>query len=144
MASVKPVRDWTVYLVTDSTPAILGGKDLISVVREAVKGGNVGVVQYRDKHNDTGVLVDTASKLHKVTEAKGIPLIINDRVDVALAVGAEGVHLGQTDMNLDVARELLGPHAIIGATVSNPSEAIEAIDAGADYLGIGTVFATPT
>jgi thiamine-phosphate diphosphorylase len=83
--------------VTDSTPAILGQRDLVEVVDAALQGG-VTIVQYRDKVNETEVLVSTARKLHAVTQKRNVPLLINDRVDVALAVGCEGVHLGQTDL----------------------------------------------
>ena len=93
----KPVVDYSLYLVTDSTPAILGSRNLVAVVEAAVKGG-VTLVQYRDKTSDTRVLVDTARELHAVTKKYGVPLLINDRVDVALAVGCEGVHIGQDDM----------------------------------------------
>lgn len=93
----KPQVDYALYLVTDSTPAILGDRDLGSVVAAAVKGG-VTCVQYRNKTKDTGDLVAEAKKLHEVTRAHGVPLLINDRVDVALAVGCEGVHIGQDDM----------------------------------------------
>lgn len=88
---------YSLYLVTDSTPAILGDKDICDVVDRALRGG-VGIVQYRDKTNDTGVLIATAKRLHEITRAHNVPLLINDRVDVALAVGCEGVHLGQDDM----------------------------------------------
>jgi len=89
--------DYSLYLVTDSTPAVLGGKDICEVVRKALEGG-VTVVQYRDKTSDTGVLIETATKLHSITREYGVPLLINDRVDVCLAVGCEGVHIGQDDM----------------------------------------------
>ncbi|KAM5469252.1 thiamine biosynthetic bifunctional enzyme [Microsporum audouinii] len=133
----------SLYLVTDSTPKILGDRDLCSVVEQAVKGG-VTIVQYRDKHSDTRELIETAAKLHSITLDHGIPLIINDRVDVALAVGAEGVHLGQDDMDIYVARKMLPKGTIIGVTVSSIEEAQAAVKSGADYLGIGTVHATPT
>lgn len=93
----RPSVDYSLYLVTDSTPAILGDKDIGDVVDRALKGG-VTLVQYRDKTSDTGVLIATAKKLHEVTRRHNVPLLINDRVDVALAVGCEGVHLGQDDM----------------------------------------------
>ncbi|KAL2870896.1 uncharacterized protein BJX67DRAFT_369833 [Aspergillus lucknowensis] len=133
----------SLYLVTDSTPAILKGRDLCAVVEEALKGG-VTVVQYRDKKSDTGVQIETARKLHRITQAHGVPLIINDRVDVALAIGAEGVHLGQDDMSISEAKKLLPKDAIIGISASSIEEAQAAVAAGADYLGIGTLFATPT
>lgn len=83
----------------------------------------VTIVQYRDKTSDTGVLISTAKKLHEKCKAYGIPLVINDRVDVALAVGCEGVHLGQDDMSVVEARRILGDSKIIGATVSSIEEA---------------------
>ncbi|KAJ0152549.1 Thiamine-phosphate synthase [Colletotrichum tanaceti] len=93
----QPAVDYSLYLVTDSTPAILADRDLADVVAAAVRGG-VTVVQYRDKTSDTGALVANARRLHAITRAAGVPLLINDRVDVALAVGCEGVHIGQDDM----------------------------------------------
>ncbi|KAK2740081.1 hypothetical protein FQN55_009030 [Onygenales sp. PD_40] len=135
--------DLSLYLVTDSTPAILGNRDLCDVVEQAVQGG-VTIVQYRDKHSDTGVLISTATKLHEITKKYNVPLIINDRIDVALAVGAEGVHIGQDDAKLAQAKKLLPPNAIIGVTVCSLEEAFAAAKYGADYLGIGTLFATPT
>jgi thiamine-phosphate diphosphorylase / hydroxyethylthiazole kinase len=137
------ILDLTLYLVTDSTPALLGNADLIHIVEEAVLGG-VSIVQYRDKHAETRELISTANKLHEVTKKYGVPLLINDRVDVALAIGAEGVHLGQDDMSVATARKILGNDAIIGITTSTIDEAQAAQRGGADYLGLGTVFATPT
>lgn len=89
--------DYSLYLVTDSTPAILGDASLVDVVEAALEGG-VTIVQYRDKSTETGVMVDTARRLHAVTKKYNVPLLINDRVDVALAVGCEGVHIGQDDI----------------------------------------------
>lgn len=135
--------DYSLYLVTDSTPAILGDKDLVSVVKAAVQGG-VTVVQLRDKTSDTADLVRIANDLHEITKAANVPLLINDRVDVALAAGVEGVHVGQDDLDLKTARKILGPGAIIGVTANTEEEALIAAKDGADYLGIGTVYATPT
>jgi len=135
--------DYSLYLVTDSTPAILGSRNLVDVVEKALQGG-VTLVQYRDKVSDTSVLISTARALHTVTKKYKVPLLINDRVDVALAVGCEGVHIGQDDLNLLIARKLLGEKAIIGVTVSNTAEALMACKDGADYVGIGTMFATST
>ncbi|KAJ5386869.1 hypothetical protein N7509_009410 [Penicillium cosmopolitanum] len=135
--------DLSLYLVTDSTPAILKGRDICTVVEEALKGG-VTVVQYRDKKSDTGEQIATARKLHQICQKYGVPLLINDRVDVALAVGAEGVHLGQDDMKFAEAKKILPKEAIIGISASTLEEAQKAIADGADYLGIGTMFATPT
>ena len=91
------IPNYLLYLVTDSTPAILGDRDLVEVVEAALAGG-VTLVQYRDKVSDTGALVSTARRLHAVTQRYNVPLLINDRVDVALAVGCEGVHIGQDDI----------------------------------------------
>src|SRR5271163_2367001 len=89
--------DYSLYLVTDSTNAILGNKNLIAVVEAALEGG-VTIVQYRDKVGDTADLISTARKLHAVTRKYQVPLLIDDRVDVAFAVGCEGVHIGQDDL----------------------------------------------
>lgn len=102
--------DYSLYLVTDSTPAILGSKDLVEVVEAALEGG-VTIVQYRDKVSDTGDLVATARRLHTVTRKYNVPFLINDRVDVALAVGCEGVHIGQDDLGKTCqARPIQGCH----------------------------------
>ncbi|KAL9582671.1 MAG: hypothetical protein Q9212_003155 [Teloschistes hypoglaucus] len=135
--------DYSLYLVTDSTPAVLGKKKIEDVVQAAVDGGAT-IVQYREKHGETADMIKTAESLCAICQKTNTPLIINDRVDIALATKAQGVHLGQTDMKITVARQILGPEAIIGATVSSIDEAVTAIEAGADYLGIGTVYATAT
>ncbi len=135
--------DYSLYLVTDSTQAILGDKDLASVVEAAVEGG-VTVVQYRDKKSETAGLIRMGKRLRAITKKHNVPLLINDHVGVAQAVGADGVHLGQDDMDLQTARRILGPDAIIGVTANNLAEAVVAASGGASYLGIGTVHATPT
>ncbi|KAI6308541.1 hypothetical protein MCOR29_009263 [Pyricularia oryzae] len=139
----KDLANYSLYLVTDSTPEILGGRDICQVVEDAIEGG-VTIVQYRDKKSDTAVLIEVAQKLHRITSKHNVPLLINDRVDVALAIGCEGVHLGQDDMSLVTARRLLGPDAIIGISASTREEALTACADGADYLGIGAVFSTNT
>ncbi|AEO69302.1 uncharacterized protein THITE_2119543 [Thermothielavioides terrestris NRRL 8126] len=139
----KPAVDYSLYLVTDSTRPILGDRSLESVVEQALRGG-VTLVQLREKTADTAELISVARGLHAITRRYNVPLLINDRVDVALAVGCEGVHIGQDDMDLSTARKLLGPDAIIGVTASTVDEALRACEGGADYLGIGTVYATPT
>jgi thiamine-phosphate diphosphorylase/hydroxyethylthiazole kinase len=100
----KPSIDYSVYLVTDSTPAILGDKDLCVVVEAALRGG-VTIVQYRDKTSPREVMVETAKKLHGITQAAGVPLLINDQVDVAVEVGCEGVHIGQDDIGTFYGRD---------------------------------------
>ena len=135
--------NYSLYLVTDSTAPILGNKHLPSVVEAAIEGG-VTIVQYRDKKSDTVDLIRVGKQLHTITKRHNVPLLINDRVDIAQAIGAEGVHIGQDDMDLGTARKILGPDAIIGVTANSMAEATEAASGGANYLGIGTVYATPT
>lgn len=93
-----PPPSYGVYLVTDSTPAILGARDLVDVVEAALRGG-VTCVQYRDKNGDRAAVVATARRLHALTQRFGVPLLINDRVDVAVEIGCEGIHIGQDDMS---------------------------------------------
>jgi len=140
---MKPVVDYSLYLVTDSRPAILQGRDFSDVVKQAIHGG-ARIVQLREKSLSTADFIKRAKALRYIAHQNGIPLLINDRVDVALAVQCDGVHIGQDDMDVGTARRLLGPDAIIGVTVSSEEEALRACQDGADYLGIGTVFATST
>ncbi|KAJ6780711.1 hypothetical protein PWT90_02319 [Aphanocladium album] len=135
--------NYGVYLVTDSTPAILGDKDLVQVVEAALRGG-VTCVQYRDKKGDQAAVVEMARRLHVLTQRYGVPLLINDRVDVAVEIGCEGIHIGQDDMNVHEARKLVGDDKIIGVTANSVEEAIKACADGADYLGLGTVYSTAT
>lgn len=109
--SKKQRADYSLYLVTDSTPAILGDRDICNVVEAALKGG-VTCVQYRDKTSDTGTLVKDARALHRITKHYGVPLLINDRVDVALAVGCEGVHIGQDDIGMPRNPHLTSGHEL--------------------------------
>lgn len=129
------------YLVTDRELSL--GRSLEEVVSEAVKGG-VTVVQLREKDASTGEFIELARRLMKLLKPLRIPLIINDRVDVALAVNADGVHIGQSDMSYEDARRLLGPDKIIGLSVENfkDVEAANALDV--DYIGISPVYGTPT
>lgn len=137
-----PTRlDLRLYLVTD--PAGCLGRDLAWVVAEALAGG-VTVVQLREKQATTREFLERARRIKPVCDAAGVPLIINDRVDVALAVGATGVHLGQEDMPYADARRLLGPRAIIGLTVHDMAELEEARATDADYFGLGPAFPTRT
>ncbi|KAK5664180.1 hypothetical protein OQA88_396 [Cercophora sp. LCS_1] len=139
----KSSIDYSLYLVTDSTPAILGSRDLVDVVEESLRGG-VSCVQLREKTGTTEEVIALAKRLHWVTQRYGVPLLINDRVDVAKAVECEGVHVGQDDTDLATAREILGPDAIIGVSAGTVEEALRACEGGADYLGIGTVYSTST
>ncbi|WP_440444279.1 thiamine phosphate synthase [Phascolarctobacterium sp.] len=138
---MKPVIDYSIYLVTDE--ACLHGRPLLECVEEALAAG-VTLVQYRAKAADGGVLYAEACRLKQLCDKYGVPLIINDRLDIALAVGAAGVHLGQDDLPCAVARRLLGEDYIIGVSAHNPAEAVQAVSEGADYLGCGAVFGTAT
>lgn len=138
---MKPVIDYSIYLVTDE--ACLHGRPLLECVEEALAAG-VTLVQYRAKAADGGVLYAEACKLKELCDKYNVPLIINDRLDIALAVGAAGVHLGQDDLPCAVARRLLGEDFIIGVSAHNQAEAVQAVSEGADYLGCGAVFGTAT
>lgn len=138
---MKSTIDYSIYLVTDE--ACLHGRPLLKCVEEALAAG-VTLVQYRAKAADGGVLYAEACKLKELCDKYSVPLIINDRLDIALAVGAAGVHLGQDDLPCAVARRLLGEDFIIGVSAHNPAEAVQAVSEGADYLGCGAVFGTAT
>ena len=129
------------YLVTDRDLSL--GRSLEEVVSEAVAGG-VTVVQLREKDASTGEFVELAFSLKDILRPYNIPLIINDRVDVALAVDAEGLHIGQSDMPYEIARKLLGPDKIIGLSVENMDDLLEANKLDVDYVGISPVYGTPT
>ena len=138
---MKPAIDYSIYLVTDE--ACLHGRPLLECVEDALAAG-VTLVQYRAKAADGGVLYAEACRLKELCDKYSVPLIINDRLDIALAVGAAGVHLGQDDLPCAVARRLLGEDFIIGVSAHNPAEAVQAVSEGADYLGCGAVFGTAT
>lgn len=134
--------DYSCYLVTDES--CLNGKDLCEAVREALEGG-VTMVQYRAKDADGRTMYEMGKKLKAICDEFSVPLIINDRVDVALAVGAAGVHLGQSDLPCKVARELAKSYGfIIGVSAHNVEEADQALMDGATYLGCGAVFGSNT
>lgn len=129
------------YLVTDRSLSL--GRELEEVVSKGVAGG-VTMVQLREKDTSTGEFIDLAFRLKEILKPYGVPLIINDRVDVALAVDADGLHIGQSDMPYELARKLLGPNKIIGLSVENMDDLIEANRLDVDYVGISPVFATNT
>lgn len=133
--------DTTLYFITDSNG--FSETEFLNRLEAALKGGAT-LVQLREKNRTTREYVDIAEKAHRLTEKYNVPLLIDDRVDVALAVGAEGVHLGQTDMPICVARRLMGENAIIGATTKTVEQALEAQEQGADYLGVGAIYPTTT
>lgn len=129
------------YLVTDRD--LCGEKYLEDVVLESVKGG-VSCVQLREKDISTRLFVSEAQRIKKLLEPYQIPLIINDRIDVALACGAEGVHIGQEDMPYAIARQLMGRKAIIGLSVETWEDVEESQRLDVDYIGVSPVFATLT
>ncbi|PKN68050.1 MAG: thiamine phosphate synthase [Deltaproteobacteria bacterium HGW-Deltaproteobacteria-10] len=130
-----------VYLVTDRS--LCGKNDLENVVLRAVKGGAC-CVQLREKDTSTHLFVREAQRIKKVLELYRVPLIINDRIDVALACGADGVHIGQEDMPYAIARQLMGPESIIGLSVETWADVEESQKLDVNYIGVSPVFATPT
>lgn len=138
---MKANIDYSIYLVTDET--CLKGISLLEAVEQALKGG-VTVVQYRSKDAEGGKLYQEALALKLLCDSYDVPLIINDRLDIAMAVGAAGVHVGQEDFPCREARKLLGEDYIIGVSSHNPQEALQAVADGADYLGCGAVFGSAT
>ena len=133
--------DPTLYFITDSTEYT--GEEFLRRVKAGLEGGAT-LLQLREKDRSTREYIETAEKVHELTRAYNVPLIIDDRLDVALAVGAEGVHLGQSDMPVATARRIAGPDMIIGATAKTVEQAKEAEAQGADYLGVGAIYPTTT
>lgn len=139
--SGKEKVDYSLYLVTDRALSL--GRSNLEVIRAAVEGGAT-LVQLREKEATTREFYHEGLKIKDYLKVNNIPMIINDRIDLALALDAEGVHLGQEDMPVDVARKILGPEKIIGASVFTPEEAKIAETLGADYLGLSPIFVTET
>ncbi|WP_324669895.1 thiamine phosphate synthase [Geochorda subterranea] len=137
----RRVMDLSVYVVTDRDLA--RGRPLDSVVAAAIAGGATAI-QLREKRATTRELVELAQALRRLTHQAGVSLIVNDRIDVALAVDADGVHVGQDDMPARLARQLIGPERILGVTAGTEEEARRAQEDGADYLGCTAVFPTAT
>ena len=129
------------YFITDSSA--YNEDEFLFRVEEALKGG-VTLLQLREKNKDTREYIQLAQKVHQISKKYNVPLIIDDRVDVAMASDAEGVHLGQSDMPIDTARKILGDNFIIGATTKTVEQAKEAYEQGADYLGVGAIYPTTT
>lgn len=138
---MKPDMNYTLYLCTDRR--LMTTDTLEEAVELAIQGG-VTVVQLREKDCTSREFYEEAEKVKAITDAYEIPLLINDRLDIALAVGADGVHLGQTDIPVWAARDILGADKIVGATANTLEKAEEAWKSGADYLGVGDVFGTST
>lgn len=133
--------DLSLYLVTDSTYHT--EESLLHTVEEACKGG-VTLVQLREKNTGGRDYLEKACKIHEITDRYQIPLIIDDRVDVAMACGAAGVHVGASDLPVAEVRRLLGPDKIVGATAKTVEAAQKAYQDGADYLGVGAIYPTTT
>ncbi|VTT85912.1 Thiamin-phosphate pyrophosphorylase [Halorubrum sp. DM2] len=132
-------NEWQTYLVTAASRS--AGRTTPEVVAAAIDGG-IDAVQLRDKGTSARERYETGLRLRELTAEAGVPLIVNDRVDLAAAVDADGVHLGQSDLPVSVARERLGGEAVVGVSASTVDEAREAEAAGADYLGVGAVYGT--
>lgn len=133
--------DPTLYFITDSNG--FTEEEFLRRTEEALKGG-VTLVQIREKEKSTREYMALAEKVHALTKKYNVPLIIDDRIDVAMAIGAEGVHVGQSDMPVHIARKILGDNIIIGATTKTVEQAKEAYEQGADYLGVGAIYPTTT
>lgn len=133
--------DLSLYLVTDKRNKT--DEEFLEIIEEAIKGGTT-VVQIREKEGETLDFYNLALKVKEITSKYNVPLIVNDRIDVALAIKSEGVHIGQTDMPADVARSLIGDEMILGVSASTVKEARKAEKDGADYIGTGAVFPTAT
>ena len=131
----------TLYAITDST--WLDGRTLAEVTEEAIKGGAT-IVQYRAKHADPDAALSEAKKLCGLCHRYGVPFIMNDNAELAVSCGADGVHVGQDDMDPETARSIIGPDRILGVSAHNVEEALEAEKAGADYLGCGAIFGSST
>ena len=133
--------DTSLYFITDSTG--LSEEEFLRRTEEALRGG-VTLLQLREKNRTTREYMSLAEQVHGLTRRYGVPLLIDDRLDVAMAVDAEGVHLGQSDLPIHVARRILGADKIVGATAKTVPQAREAYEQGADYLGVGAIYPTTT
>ena len=133
--------DSSMYFITDSTN--YSEEEFLYRVEQALMGG-ITLLQLREKDKSTREYMDLAEKVITLTKKYNVPLIIDDRVDVALAIDAEGVHVGQSDMPVSIARKLMGDDKIVGATTKTVPQALEAYEQGADYLGVGAIYPTTT
>ncbi len=141
MGIMKCKIDYKLYLVTDRD--VLGDRDLVEAVEAAIKGGAT-IVQLREKSCSSLEFYELALQVKSVTSKYNVPLVINDRLDIALAIKADGLHIGQEDLPLSIARKLVGEERIIGVSATTIDEAILAEQQGADYVGIGSMYPTST
>lgn len=137
----KKLTDYSVYLCTDRE--LMSTQTLEEAVEAAIKGGAT-LIQLREKNCSSKEFYETAVSIKKITEKYNVPLIINDRVDIALAVDAEGVHVGQSDLPAKVVRKIIGKDKIVGVSARSQELAMKAYEDGADYLGVGAMYATST
>lgn len=135
------ILDCRLYVIVDRTA--VGGRDPAEVAEQAVRGG-ADCIQWRDKSSPDGPFLEEAQRLRELTERAGVLFVVNDRLDVALACGADGVHLGHEDLPVGRARSLAGKRLLIGRSTHSIEEASRSQEEGADYIGVGPVFATPT
>ena len=133
--------DYSVYLVTDHRDKT--DEEFLNIIEEAIRGGTT-IVQLREKTASTKDFYQLALKVKEITRKYDVPLLINDRIDIAIAIDSEGVHIGQDDMPADIAREIIGDDKILGVSASTVEEAKKAQMDGADYIGSGAVFPTST
>lgn len=141
---IKEIKDkkisYGIYVIVDR--AFIKGDRIFKWVARALSGG-ASMIQFRDKTSSTNEIIETAKALKRMTKRYSVPFIINDRLDVALAVGADGLHIGQGDVDISLAKRLMGRKRLIGVTIKNLVQAYTAKRKGADYLGVGPVFTTP-
>jgi len=133
--------NYDLYVITDQR--ISHGKSHLEVAEAAIVGGAT-VIQFRDKEMEDAEAIEICQKIHKLTKKKGVPFIVNDRIEVAKVIGADGVHLGQEDLPLGFARKVLGKDKIIGVSIKTVKQALKAVEEGADYLGVGSIYPTAT
>jgi thiamine-phosphate pyrophosphorylase len=132
MDSIKTIQNWKLYIITDQE--LSAGKLHLQVAEEAIFGG-ADVIQLRDKTATSGELYDSACQIRDLTRKYKIPFIVNDRLDIALAVNADGLHVGQEDLPASIARRILGPSRILGVSAGSVEQALQAEQDGADYEG---------
>ena len=141
MSNVTSCSAWQLYVIVD--PDASRGRDPAWIAERAIRGG-ADVIQLRDKSASTRQLIEEAKRMLQITRPTGVPLLINDRADVALTVQADGVHVGQDDLPISAVRAVMGPHQIIGTSTHSLAQALEADREPVDYLALGPIFATPT
>jgi len=141
MPNARSLSDWRLYVIVDRDA--IAGRDPALIAEQAIRGG-ADVIQLRDKRGGARELIDAGRRVLAVTQSAGIPLIINDRPDIAVAIGAQGVHLGQDDLPVETARRILGPDAIIGKSTHSIEQAMTGASEPVSYIAVGPVFATPT